>query len=55
MPVIQKIAEKQRKTELFHHIVMHTNKWAVGPLDYCGVARIIHGKYETIPNHYHYL
>lgn len=41
---IENLTGDERKTELFDHIVNHTKKWAVGPLDYCGIARIAHGK-----------
>lgn len=37
-----------RTKELFEYIVTYTNGYAVGPLDYCGVARIIHGRYVPL-------
>lgn len=30
---------------LFSYIIRYTKDYAVGPLDYCGIARIIHGRY----------
>ncbi|KAH7906202.1 hypothetical protein BJ138DRAFT_1117790 [Hygrophoropsis aurantiaca] len=42
----------ERKTHIFHYVVKHTRRAAVGPLEYCGIARIIHrqhaGKKEPL-------
>ena len=36
-------ADKQRTRETFKYTVEHTRKQAVGPLDFCGVARRLKG------------
>lgn len=39
---LSEVVGQEKASEMFHYVVKNTRKAAIGPLEYCAVARVIY-------------